>query len=189
MKKITELTETKWRTIHLRDAYGNLERDSEEYIAKRQVKSIAPGPRLGHFVIDFVIFQIVIFIVQYLIQLLIVYSIFDVTLYLTIDLFNSIIISILYPTLYIFCEHKWQRTPGKYFTKTIVIDEYGNKPDFRTIVLRSLIRIVPFEPFSCTGDKYNYSNGWHDRWSKTWVVTNEELDTIKKLQIEQSENI
>ncbi|MBP6511286.1 MAG: RDD family protein [Bacteroidia bacterium] len=189
MKKITELTETRWRTIHLLDAYGNRERDTEEYIAKRPVKSITPGPRFGHFIIDLIAFQIIIYIVEYSFQMLINLSNFNVALNLTIGLFNSIIILLLYPTLYAICENKWQKTPGKYLTKSIVIDEYGNKPDLRTIILRSLIRIVPFEPFTCTGDKYNYSNGWHDRWSNTWVVSEEELEAIKKLQLEQSENI
>jgi len=43
---------------------------------------------------------------------------------------------------------------------------------------------VPFEVFSCTADKY--SHGWHDRWTDTWVVPDEELATIKKLQQEQA---
>lgn len=184
MKKITELTEKRWRTIHTKDAYGNRERDTEEYIAKRPVKSVSQGPRFGHFVIDLITFQIVIYIVNYLFELLMNYTSFSVTVNLTIGLISAIVSMLLYPTLYFICEFKWQRTPGKYLTKTLVIDEYGNKPDARSLVLRSLIRIIPFEPFSCFGD--NYSNGWHDRWSRTWVVTEEELGNIKKLQSEQS---
>lgn len=38
MKKITELTEVKWRTVYRKDAYGNRERDTEDYTAKRPVK-------------------------------------------------------------------------------------------------------------------------------------------------------
>jgi len=185
MKKITELTETRWRTVHRKDAYGNRERDTEEYIAKRPVKSIASGPRFGHFIIDLIVFQIVIYIVSYIFELLTSLTNFSVSLNLTIGLISSIVLLLLYPALYAFCENKWQKTPGKYLTKSLVIDEYGNKPELRAIILRSLIRLVPFEPFSCFGD--NYSNGWHDRWAKTWVVTEEELETIKKLQAEQSE--
>lgn len=184
MKKITELEETRKRTVHYRDAYGNLERDIEEFIAPRTVRSIATGPRFGQFIIDLIVFQIIIHFVTYLSELLINLNDFSISLNLTIQLISGIILLLLYPSLYAFCEYKWQKTPGKFLTKTIVIDEYGNKPDLRTIVLRSLIRMVPFEPISCYGDKY--SHGWHDRWSKTWVVPEEELKIIKNLQTEQS---
>lgn len=185
MKKITELEETRKRTVHYRDAYRNLERDVEEFIAPRIIRSIATGPRLGQFIIDSIAFQIIIYIVEYLSKLLIELNDYSVSFNLTIQLISGIVLILLYPALYAFCEYKWQKTPGKFLTKTIVIDEYGNKPDLRTIVLRSLIRMVPFEPISCYGDKY--SHGWHDRWSKTWVVPEEELEIIRNLQAEQSD--
>jgi uncharacterized RDD family membrane protein YckC len=185
MKKITELTEVKWRTVYRKDAYGNRERDSEEYIVKRPVKSIAYGPRFGHFMIDFIAFQVIIYLVDYLLLMLINLTSFNISLNLTLVLFSRIVLLLLYPALYTFCEYKWQKTPGKFLTKTLVIDEYGNKPSLRTIVLRSLIRLVPFEPFSCLSD--TYSSGWHDRWSNTWVVGEDELNMIRTLQVEQSE--
>ncbi len=184
MKKITDLTQVRWRTTHHRDSNGNLIKDQEEYIANRPVKSISAGPRFGHFVIDAIAFQIIIYFVNYIFELLINATNFSVSVNLTIGLLSAIILLLLYPALYAFCEYKWQKTPGKFLTKTVVIDEYGNKPDLRTIALRSLIRLVPFEPFSCFGD--NYSHGWHDRWAKTWVVPEEELIELKKLQTEQS---
>jgi len=186
MKKITELTETRWRTIHLKDAYGNRERDTEEFIAIRPVKSIAPGPRFAHFVIDLTAFQIVIYLVSYIFELLASLTNLSPSLILSLNLLNNIILLLLFPALYAICEYKWQKTPGKYITKSVVIDEYGNKPELRAIILRSIIRFVPFEPFSCYED--NYSRGWHDRWANTWVVTEEELEILKKLQAEQSES-
>lgn len=59
------------------------------------------------------------------------------------------------------------RTIGKFITKTKVVDESGNSPDFGTIVVRSLCRFIPFEQFSFLGDT---NTGWHDRLSKTRVV-------------------
>jgi uncharacterized RDD family membrane protein YckC len=185
MKKITELTEIRWRTIHLKDAYGNRHRDTEEYIAKRPVKSIANGPRFGHFIIDTLCFYFLIIIVTFGLDLFATINHFNLATKLTIDFFASIVSIIIYPGLYAFCEHKWQRTPGKFFTKSLIIDEYGNKPDLKAIILRSIVRIVPFDAISCYGDKY--SHGWHDRWAKTWVVTDEELLRIKKLQNEQAD--
>lgn len=183
MKKITELTEKRKRTEYVKDAYGNREKKTVEYIAKRSVKTITPGPRFGHYFIDWIAFHIVIYIVNFMFGLMAVITQSSPSTQLTIALFQLITILLLYPALYAFCEFVWQKTPGKFLTKTIVIDEYGNKPAAQTIILRSLCRLVPFEPFSCFGD---HSHGWHDRWSKTWVVTLDELAEIKKLQAEQS---
>lgn len=59
------------------------------------------------------------------------------------------------------------RTPSKYITKTKVVNEQGEMPDFGTIVVRTLCRFVPFEAFSFLGEE---GKGWHDQWSKTFVV-------------------
>jgi uncharacterized RDD family membrane protein YckC len=56
-------------------------------------------------------------------------------------------------------------TPAKLITKTQVLARTGDKPDVSAIALRTLIRFVPFEIFSCIN-----GDGWHDRWSKTMVV-------------------
>ena len=68
---------------------------------------------------------------------------------------------------YSFLEAATGRTIGKFITKTKVVDENGKRPDFGTIVLRSLCRFIPFEPFSFLGAE---SSGWHDKLSKTWVI-------------------
>ena len=183
MKKITELTEKRKRTEYVKDALGNRERRTVEYIAKRPVKTVKQGPRFGHFFVDWILFEIIIYLVDYIFDILIAITNASETTQLTIHLFQGITTLLLFPALYAFCEFVWQRTPGKWLTKTVVIDEYGNKPSGGAIVLRSICRFVPFEPFSCLGD---YSHGWHDRWSKTWVVTLEELEQLKKIQAEQS---
>lgn len=59
------------------------------------------------------------------------------------------------------------RTPGKIITGTKVVDREGNKPGFRTILLRSLCRFIPFDPVSFLGKK---DYGWHDELSETRVV-------------------
>jgi uncharacterized RDD family membrane protein YckC len=68
---------------------------------------------------------------------------------------------------YLLFEGLFQATPGKFITRTRVVDLDGNKPTFTQILGRTLTRFVPFEPlsfFSSTQD------GWHDRWSGTRVV-------------------
>jgi uncharacterized RDD family membrane protein YckC len=185
MKKITELVEVRWRTIHLQDAYGNRVRETEEYIVKRPVKSVTAGPRLGHFIVDMFVFQIITYVVEFLVALFSELTHINASLELTVGLLSNILILVLFPGLYLICESRWQKTPGKFLTKTVVIDEYGNKPTWQLVLLRSVIRLVPFDAFSCLGD--TYSHGWHDSWSKTWVVPEEEAVLLKKLQQEQSD--
>jgi uncharacterized RDD family membrane protein YckC len=59
------------------------------------------------------------------------------------------------------------KSVGKYITRTRVVMQNGDKPEFSTFALRSVCRIVPFEAFSFLGSK---NTGWHDDWSKTRVV-------------------
>jgi len=59
------------------------------------------------------------------------------------------------------------KTIGKMLTGTKVIDANGNKPDFKTILIRSLCRFVPFDGLSFL---FADAGGWHDQWSKTKVV-------------------
>jgi uncharacterized RDD family membrane protein YckC len=59
------------------------------------------------------------------------------------------------------------RTIAKYITKTKVVTETGEKPYFKMILVRSLCRFIPIEPFSIL---FNDGLGWHDSISKTRVV-------------------
>ena len=84
-------------------------------------------------------------------------------------LFWSIIIFMYYGITEIFLS----RSLAKYFTKTIVVMEDGSKPDVMTVLIRSLVRIFPFEPFSFLRGR---SMGLHDQYSKTFVVLKSKLD-------------
>ncbi len=59
------------------------------------------------------------------------------------------------------------KTIGKYITRTRVVGERGERLSFMAILGRSAARFVPFEPFSFLG---NSPWGWHDTWSKTYVM-------------------
>lgn len=59
------------------------------------------------------------------------------------------------------------RTIGKFITGTKAINEAGTDMDPKTILLRSLSRIVPFEAFSALG---NPCRPWHDKWTRTYVI-------------------
>ena len=58
------------------------------------------------------------------------------------------------------------RTIGKFITGTKVIMVNGTRPNFDTILGRSLCRLIPFEPLSFLFSE----TGWHDRITKTRVV-------------------
>lgn len=186
MIKITDLTEVRFRTTHKKDRAGNRIKGREEYVAKRAVKSTRGGLRFVHYIVDFICIRIIIYVIDLIMSVILltqedmqspetIIGIFFAGLFLQM---------LVYPLFYFFFEYKWQRTPAKFLTKSIVINEYGEKPDLRQCALRSLIRIVPFEAFSFLGDD---NRGWHDRWSDTWVVSAEELQTLKRLQQEQAE--
>jgi uncharacterized RDD family membrane protein YckC len=66
------------------------------------------------------------------------------------------------------------RTLGKVITGTKAVNMDGTRMKPQTILIRSLIRAIPFEQFSALG---NPCYPWHDKWSKTYVVD------IKKTQL------
>ncbi len=67
---------------------------------------------------------------------------------------------------YVFFEYFLNKTIGKFITRSIVVSETGDKPSFKSCLLRALIRFVPFEPLSILKSD---SKMWHDNWSKTVV--------------------
>ncbi len=82
-----------------------------------------------------------------------------------VDYIYGFSIGIIY---YSFLEGFTGRSIGKFFTKTKVVTEQGEKPDFGTIVVRSMCRYIPFNQISFLSAK---ETGWHDKFSKTRVVT------------------
>ena len=71
----------------------------------------------------------------------------------------------------------FQTTIGKTISKSTVINVYCNKPDFKTIVLRSLARLIPWDIYTFI---YN-ARGWHDNWTDTFVVDKAELRELKRI--------
>lgn len=68
---------------------------------------------------------------------------------------------------YTICESAFKGyTLGKLITGTRAIREDGNEITFKDALLRSLSRLVPFEPFSI----WFGSGLWHDTWTKTRVI-------------------
>ncbi len=60
------------------------------------------------------------------------------------------------------------QTLGKLITRYKVVDRSGAPPSLKQILLRTLIRFVPFEFLSVFSAAR--SGMWHDQWSRTIVV-------------------
>lgn len=125
------------------------------------VGTISPGIRFVHFLIDG-------FIIQGFTYLINVLPFIDI---------SQLFAFLIYPFYYTFFEYYYQWTPGKLISDTIVVDKDGDKPDLRTIILRTFARLVPFEPFSCLASN---SWGWHDRWTKTYVIQKNDLAALRE---------
>jgi uncharacterized RDD family membrane protein YckC len=67
---------------------------------------------------------------------------------------------------YVMLESATGKTIGKVIAGTKVVDADGRVPGAWTVVVRTLCRYIPFEPFSVLGA----DRGWHDRISKTYVI-------------------
>jgi uncharacterized RDD family membrane protein YckC len=163
--KITEITEIR----------HNL--SGEHDYSYREVQTVRGWQRLGHYVLDYIIIYGVSMLFQtfvwdfspapeelsgltqeqlLLIQLKVV----------GIGLLQNF-------AFYAGFEGFFGSTPGKMLLGRVVIDEYGERPEFPRILLRTVCRWVPFEAISCL-----WPLGWHDKWSKTFVVTKDEADRL-----------
>ena len=125
------------------------------------------GTRFLHYIIDVVVFYAVMFL------FLIVLGSFaaDFVLSTETDVGASLLLNVIFISLFVFYFGLLEgatkgRTVGKLITKTKVIREDGSPITYGDAFKRSLIRLIPFEPFSAF-----FGDGmWHDKWSKTMVV-------------------
>ncbi|UJB18885.1 MULTISPECIES: RDD family protein [Lysobacter] len=82
------------------------------------------------------------------------------------DVFFTFAIIMVY---YIMMEGLFGATVGKFVTGTRVVDNEDQPPGWGNIIVRTLGRCIPFEPFSIffSGED---RIAWHDRLSETRVV-------------------
>jgi uncharacterized RDD family membrane protein YckC len=69
-------------------------------------------------------------------------------------------------------------TLGKIIMQHKIISTKFIEISFVNILIRNLCRIIPFDPFSCLDD---YSFGFHDKFSKTFVVSAKEYIRIENI--------
>lgn len=127
-----------------------------------EIEPVGKGKRFATYLIDYVGIYALVFILAFFVTI-----IFGQERMLAILGEHEILLTVLlFFFYYAVFEGLWARTPAKFILGTVVVTEDGSKPSFRAILIRSLCRFIPFEPFSFFGER-----GWHDAISKTYVVS------------------
>jgi len=136
---------------------------TEKETKKKEFDSskVTSWTRLIHFIIDLIGFFITALILSLIVDLF-VSSPSEVLL----ELIGMILYLISFFIYFVFMEFKFQKTIGKFLTKTKVVMQDGSKPLLSDIFIRTLCRLIPLDQFSYLFTR----NGFHDRLSNTTVI-------------------
>ncbi len=119
---------------------------------------VSKGRRFLHWIVDTVLIQVILVILMF-------GGAVDVLRQSSIASYASTMATSL--VYYVFFESVFGRTPGKFLTGSRVVGLDGGRPSFGALVIRSLVRFVPFDGLSFIP---RLRTGWHDEWSRTRVV-------------------
>jgi uncharacterized RDD family membrane protein YckC len=128
----------------------------------REIEPVGKGRRFATYLIDVVGVYTMAFVIGVVVMLAFGQTGLDKMLAIN----DFVLGALLTFTYYLLFEGLWARTPAKFILGTVVVTEDGKKPSFGAVVLRTLCRHIPFEPFSFFGER-----GWHDKLSNTYVVS------------------
>jgi uncharacterized RDD family membrane protein YckC len=150
------------------DSCPHYQHDPEEAAVLRQQSAerglanaeASRGQRFANYLIDQVVFLALAFLLGILLA---IFNLVDQLNDLEINIIALLILYVYYAVM----ESAFGQTVGKLITGTIVVDLEGNRPSTKTILIRSLCRFIPFEPFSYLSD----GPGWHDMLAKTKVIS------------------
>jgi uncharacterized RDD family membrane protein YckC len=127
-------------------------------------KKVSASIRLINFIVDTIAFCIVTIILSFILGLFIGPTdsgLITIAVYLTL--------AVGFFGYYIFMETKYQKTIGKFITKTTVVTRGGAKPEVGDIVRRTFCRLIPFDRVSFLFAQ----SGFHDRFSDTTIIKDE----------------
>jgi len=139
------------------------EKATTERVAKKEVNSgiVSSGKRFLNFIIDFFACMIGASILSFIISFFI-----NISEGLFLLLFSQLLFLGTYFAYYAIMEIKFQKTVGKFLTKTKVVKMDGRKPENFEIIMRTFCRFIPFDRVTFLFMK----NGIHDFLSKTTVI-------------------
>ncbi|WP_341901774.1 RDD family protein [Fluviicola taffensis] len=170
MKTIENLKVEKTTYKKETDENGNTIKVPVTKMVARPPVVVGQGVRFGYYLIDLVFVYILAFLIGVISAFAGVFEIWD-------NPITSRLLGILiFVSYYFILEASFGTTLGKLILGYTVIDEYAEKPKIATLLGRNFARAVPFEAFSCLGER-----GWHDSWSNTYVVKNSEKAELQKL--------
>lgn len=100
------------------------------------------------------------------------------------NVINNLVIDVSYYVLFfLYCivleSADGNKTLGKRILKMRVVDERGEMPTSKSILIRTLCRFIPFDAIS-----YIMGWNWHDSLSKTYVVHDDKLKKFKEQRLE-----
>lgn len=129
-----------------------------------EAKKVSSLTRFIHFIVDTIAFCILTMILTYILGLFI-----NPTDQSLLTIFGYLMLAVGFFGYYIFMETKYQKTIGKFITKTKVVTKDGANPELGDIVRRTFCRLIPFDRISFLFT----ANGFHDRLSDTTLIKDE----------------
>jgi uncharacterized RDD family membrane protein YckC len=143
---------------------------TEKETKKQELESskVSSWTRLVHFIVDIIAFILTAMVLSLILDLFIPSPDQE-----TMALVGNILFLVAFFLYFVFMEHKYQKTIGKFLTKTKVVMNDGRKPELNDIFYRTASRLIPFDQISYLFTK----NGFHDRFSNTTVVKDKKEKT------------
>ena len=127
-------------------------------------KKVSSLTRFIHFIVDTIAFIVVMMIFAFILGLFI-----NPTDQSLMTILGYLMLAASFFGYYVFMETKYQKTIGKFITKTKVVNKNGTRPEVGDIVRRTFCRLIPFDRISFLFTK----NGFHDRLSDTTIIKDE----------------
>ena len=118
------------------------------------------GARFGNYIID-----VIGFVILFMLHIVVISKLFNIAPDPDSPML-SLYYLVLYFGYYFGFEYFLGKTPGKFLTKTKVVDMNGEWPGGKKLLIRNLCRLIPFDNFSFLFGPF----GWHDSISGTRVV-------------------
>lgn len=126
-----------------------------------ETNTVSVWKRAAHFIVDTLAFIIIGLLLGMIIGIF-----FDATPTSDLGFLGYLYLFMVYFTYYTFMESKFQKTIGKFITKTKVVTLNGSRPTSADITRRTLCRLIPFDRISFLFTP----NGFHDKLSDTRVI-------------------
>ena len=174
MKTIEDLKIEKTFYKREKDFLGNVTRTPYTKMMPRKPEVVSPGVRFGYYFLDLITFYLIQIIFGVLIGVILVAT--RSSFGPEVNILFQLVSYAIWFFYYAIFETYLGGTVGKLICGYTVINNRAERITFGQGMLRTVIRMIPIEAFSCFGER-----GWHDQWSKTYVVKRSEKIELQRL--------